>query len=122
MSDDFDTVPGGALDHHEIFRRGGQNCGNEDYYLCKCPHCGRIYLIEYEAETLFPDPDDLSRRADILSGPKFICEGCGEQFPQGAWIGPKAPASMRVCWEDLAASPWRWITARTRESHQTPDS
>ena len=42
------AVPEEALDYDEILRRGGANDGDEDFALCKCPHCGRMYLIEYE--------------------------------------------------------------------------
>jgi hypothetical protein len=110
-----DAVPEAALDYAEILRRGGANCGDEDFALCKCPHCDRVYLVEYEVDTLYLDPKNLDRRIDIaFSG--FRCEACGGEFPERtAWIGPKAPAAMQVTWRDLAASPWRWIAARTRE-------
>jgi hypothetical protein len=111
-----DAVPEEALDYAEILRRGGSNCGDEDFALCKCPHCGRIYLIEYEVDTIYLDPDDLGRRVGIdINVSSFVCEGCGTIWPPGAWIGPKAPTGMQVCWADLAASRWRWIAARTRD-------
>jgi hypothetical protein len=106
-----DAVPGEALDYDEIFLRGGQNFGDEDFALCKCPHCGRLYLIEYEVDTIYLDPDDLSQREDIYNVVCFRCEACSGTFPKGAWIGAKAPADMQVTWDNLAASPWRWITA-----------
>jgi hypothetical protein len=109
-----EIVPEEELDYGEIFRRGGRNFGDEDFDVCKCPHCGRVYLIEYEADTLYLDAGDLTRRVSIFNVTGFRCEGCGQSFPKGAWIGAKAPAGMRVCWDDLAASPWRWITERTR--------
>lgn len=111
-----DAVSEAALDYEEIFRRGGANCGDEDFALCKCPHCGRLYLIEYEVDTLYLDPADLARRVGIdieVSG--FKCEGCGEKFPDNRpWIGPKSSEQMQVTWQDLAASPWRWVADRTR--------
>jgi hypothetical protein len=111
-----DAVPEDALDYDEILRRGGANCGDEDFALCKCPHCGRIYLIEYEVDTIYLDPVDLGRRVGIdINVSAFVCEGCGSMWPPGAWIGPKAPAAMQVGWAELAASPYRWITTRTRE-------
>jgi hypothetical protein len=75
-----------------------------------------VYLIEYEVDTLYLDSADLSRRVLIdLSVSGFCCEECGGMFPERtAWIGPKAPAAMQVTWGDLAASPWRWVAARTR--------
>ena len=36
------VVPEEALDYAEILRRGGANCGDEDFALCKCPSCGRV--------------------------------------------------------------------------------
>ncbi len=112
-----EEVPEEALDYDEIFRRGSANCGDEDFALCKCPHCGRVYLIEYEVDTLYLDADDLTRRVSILNSDlaDFRCVGCGQPFPASDWIGPKAPTAMRVGWEDLAASPWRWVAAQTRE-------
>jgi uncharacterized Zn-finger protein len=114
-----DAVPEAALDYDEILRRGGANCGDEDFALCKCPHCGRLYLIEYEVDTLYLDSANLNRRISINIGvSEFRCEGCEGEFPERtAWIGAKAPESMQVTWDDLATSPWRWIAIRTRDLH-----
>jgi len=112
-----DAVPEAALDFEEIFRRGGANCGDEDFALCKCPQCGRVFLIEYEVDTLYLDPLNLERRVAInISVSGLACEeGCGGELPSKTpWIGPKAPEAMQVTWQDLASSPWRWITTRTR--------
>jgi hypothetical protein len=110
------AVPEIALDYDEIRRRGGANCGDEDFALCKCPHCGRVYLVEYEVDTLYLDPVNLDRRVGINIGVSgFCCDECGGMFPERiAWIGPKAPEAMQVTWQDLVASPWRWVAARTR--------
>jgi hypothetical protein len=51
-----DFVPEGAIDYGEVFRRGGHNFGDEDFALFKCPSCGRIYLLEYEVDTVYLDP------------------------------------------------------------------
>jgi hypothetical protein len=113
-----DAVPEEALDYQEILRRGGANHGDEDFALCRCPKCGRIYLIEYEVDTLYLDPENLSRRVDLFSDPPFFnCENCGHRFPDEPWLGPRAPADMQVTWDQLTASPWRWITERTRAEH-----
>jgi hypothetical protein len=119
-----DAVPEAALDYDEIFCRGGANCGDEDFALCKCPHCGRVYLVEYEVDTLYLDPANLDRRLSINIGvSSFRCEGCGGDFPaRTAWIGPKAPETMQVTWQDLAASPWRWVAARTRDAAGLSDT
>lgn len=111
-----DAVLESALDYDEIIRRGGANGGDEDFALCKCPHCGRVYLVEYEADTLYLDPANLDRRFSIdIVAVTFRCEGCVGEFPRGtAWIGPMAPEAMQVTWRDLAASPWRWVASQTR--------
>jgi hypothetical protein len=116
-----DAVPEVAIDSDEILRRGGANCGDEDFALCKCPHCWRVYLIEYEVDTLYLDPIRLDRRLPINIGVSgFMCEGCGRQFPRTPWIGPRAPESMQVTWQDLRACPWRWVTVQTRNSADEP--
>lgn len=113
----LDAVPEAALDHAEILRRGGANHGDEDFALCKCPRCDRVYLLEYEVDTFYLDAMDLTRRAGLTNqGSTFRCVQCGAAFPAGvAWIGARAPAEMQVTWDMLAASPWRWVTARTRD-------
>lgn len=114
-----DAVPEEVLDYDEILRRGGQNYGDEDFALCKCPHCGILYLLEYEVDTIYLDATDLSKRLPIFDYPRnFDCLRCGGSFPAtGSWIGPKAPPEMQVTWAELAASDWYWATQRTRESH-----
>jgi hypothetical protein len=111
-----DAVPEVAIDYDEIFRRGGRNCGDEHFALMKCPHCGMIYLVEYEVDTLYPDPTDLNRRVAINIGATAqACVSCGGGFPtKGSWIGPRAPAEMQVTWEELRKSPWRWVTTQSR--------
>lgn len=111
-----DAVPEEALDAAEILCRGGQNHGDEDFALCKCPHCSQVYLVEYEVDTIFLDAHDLSKRPDTFDYPhNFTCIACGGRFPEtGAWIGSKAPSKMQVTWSELAASPWRWVTQQTR--------
>jgi two-component system, OmpR family, alkaline phosphatase synthesis response regulator PhoP len=108
-----DAVPEAALDYEEILRRGGANCGDEDFALgancgdedfalCKGPHCGRVYLIEHEVDTLYPDPANLDRRISINLGVSgYQCEGCRGELPERtAWIGPEAPGAMQVRWRD----------------------
>lgn len=111
------AVPEEALDYDEIFRRGGANKGDEDFALCQCPHCGCIYLVEYEVDTLYIDARDLRRRIAVNLGVDTIaCDACGNQLPSVPWVGPDAPPSMQVSWSHLARSPWCWITVRTRKA------
>jgi hypothetical protein len=42
-----------VIDYAEVFRRGGRNLGDEDFALFKCPKCGRVYLLEYEVDTVY---------------------------------------------------------------------
>jgi hypothetical protein len=113
----LDAVRETDLDHHEILRRGGSNHGDEDFAVCKCPRCARVYLIETEVDTLYLDPADLTRRVGLTGdAPRFRCESCDHAFPDGIWLGPRAPAAMQVTWDDLQASPWRWLAARTRDA------
>ena len=121
-----DAVPEDALNYGEIIGRGGRNCGDEDFALCKCPHCGRIYLIDYEVDTIYLDANDLRRRESLFSITSFQCETCINPFPDGSWIGPEAPIEMQVTWKELASSPWNWITNKTRipstsESGENPE-
>jgi hypothetical protein len=86
-----DAVPEEALDYAEILRRGGANCGDEDFALCKCPRCARVYLLECEVDTLFPDPGDLTQRVPLSSvEAPFRCEGCG-QVPEWCLGRPARP-------------------------------
>jgi predicted RNA-binding Zn-ribbon protein involved in translation (DUF1610 family) len=104
-----DHVPEAALDYEEIFRRGGRNFGDEDFALFKCPSCGRVYLLEYEVDTVYLDGTDLSQRAPV-SGASFSCVKCGREIPRDqAWVGPTASPSFAVTWEELARSDWAWV-------------
>jgi hypothetical protein len=108
---DCDVVPEDAVDYDEIFRRGGRNCGDEDFALFKCPVCGTIYLLEYEVDTVYLDARDLAKRVPV-SSQSFTCVGCGTMVPRGRWGGPKADDRFRVTWGELAASEWVWAARR----------
>lgn len=115
MSIPTDEVPEAAIDYEEVFRRGGANCGDEDFALCKCPFCRTLFLVEYEADTIYTSATDLTIRQPINLGvSSFECTNCRIVWPRGIWIGPDAPATMRVKWSDLAESPWSWISRETR--------
>jgi hypothetical protein len=58
------------------------------------------------------DPENLDHRIGVNIGvSEFRCEGCNDEFH--VW-GSSAPERMQVSWQDLAASPWRWVSIRTR--------
>lgn len=100
------TVPESAYDYAEIIRRGGANGGDEDFILIKCPHCGELHLHDMEIDTVFPDPDDLSRRQAVdLSYPdSFRCVGCAQPFP-----GDAGDPIWDVTWDDVVRSRWAWV-------------
>ena len=108
-------VPEEVLDYGEIFRRGGANCGDEDFALFKCPNCGQVYLMEYEVDTVYLDASNLSERVRVFDA-SFVCAICGEQVPHDApWVGPRHDRRFAVTWAELAASEWKWVTQKTRD-------
>ena len=91
-----ELVPEDAIDYAEVFRRGGHNLGDEDFALFKCPNCGRVYLMEYEVDTVYLDPNDLSRRLPVHSD-TFDCVACGRRVPDDEpWVGTKASPRFGV--------------------------
>jgi hypothetical protein len=102
-----DFVNESDIDYDEVFRRGGRNLGDEDFALFRCPSCGRIYLIDYEVDTVYLDGNDLARRADTESN-DLRCGTCGYAFVAPI-IGPTADSKYWVSWDDLSRSSWVWI-------------
>ena len=101
-------VPEHAIDYDEVFRRGGRNFGDEDFALFKCPACRRIYLMDYEVDTVFSEPDDLAVRVPADEG--VTCFGCGTEVP-APFVGGAAPDAVRVTWDELRDSRWRWAAS-----------
>lgn len=105
-------VPESAIDYDEVFRRGGRNCGDEDFALFKCPRCDQVYLMEYEVDTVYLNGKDLSLRANVVSE-SFDCTNCHQTVPDDVpWVGPKASTRFQVTWEELATSDWAWAVPR----------
>ena len=102
------------IDYDEILRRGGANYGDEDFALFKCPYCQRIYLLEYEVDTVYLDPHDLSRRVVVNLGVSlFDCSTCSRRLPNETQLaGDYAPPEVRVTWEELDGSDWAWVVQR----------
>jgi hypothetical protein len=108
-----DLVPEDAIDYAEVFRRGGRNHGDEDFALFKCPKCCRIYLLEYEVDTVYLDANDLSKRVPVFDT-SFVCLGCSQVVPDDSpWAGPKASPNYQVSWGELETSEWSWIANRS---------
>jgi hypothetical protein len=107
------------LDYQESYRRGGHNCGDEDFALFKRPFCGRIYLMDYELDTVYLEGHEFSQRVRTSAGSFFNCVQCGRPVPQdGAWVGPRARPRFQVTWSALAASDWFWTVKRLREDRK----
>jgi hypothetical protein len=116
-----DFVSEADIDYDEIFRRGGRNLGDEDFAFFKCPSCCRVYLAEYEVDTVYVDGGDLSKRQAIEKC-LFDCLTCGHHFSgDRPWIGDGAPAEFQVTWNMLARSSWAWAVRRLREEKMTPN-
>jgi hypothetical protein len=108
----WDYVHEEYVDYDEIYRRGGQNLGDEDFALFRCPACDRVYLVDYEVDTVYLDGRDLSRRIDV-DGEPFYCTGCRERIPDDkAWVGQNPSPRFRVSWALLASSDWAWVAKR----------
>lgn len=103
------NVPNELVDCHEIIRRGGIDYGgNEEYGLLKCPYCRHVYLYEYEADTIYPNPNDLSECEGVNWAHPLDCVTCGKTFPRNV------EEQMKVSWAELRESEWRWVTKETR--------
>jgi hypothetical protein len=91
------------IDGERIIRRGGANCGDEDYAVIACPHCRHVYLVEFEVDTIYVDASDLSKRTGDFE--RFRCIRCGGSMPDGLWNQPP----FLVQWRELLASEWAWV-------------
>lgn len=115
-----ELVPEEVIDYAEVFHRGGANCGDEDFAFFRCPHCRRVYLLEYEVDTVYLDPNDLSRRVPGYDG-GFTCVRCEQLIPDdaGAWIGKKASPEFGATWADLDGSGWEWAISQDARDART---
>lgn len=118
-----DFVEETDVDYHKILSRGGANGGNEDYALFRCPACGRIYLIDYEVDTVFLDADDLARRVSIPGeDDSFPCANCGRRLDsQSIWEALRIEEDTedwRVTWGSIQSSPWAWAVKPSARVHQ----
>jgi hypothetical protein len=103
-----ELVPEEAIDYAEVYLRGGANHGDKDFALFKCPHCGRVYLLEYELDTVYLDPANLARRVPVYNE-GFTCLACGRPVPgDEAWVGAAARHDFGVTWAELPGSGWEW--------------
>lgn len=80
--------------------------GDEDFALFKCPQCYKIYLIDYEVETIFTSAKNLHLMAN---GSDFSCVKCGYSFIKKIIIGDKADAKFKVTQDEIKDDEWVWI-------------
>jgi len=96
-----DFVEEHDIDYEKVLGNGGRNHGDEDFAVFGCPFCKRIYLLEYEVDTVFTDACDLTKRISVFNT-GFTCVSCGKEIEGGvAWIGRKAKSKFRVRYEDI---------------------
>jgi hypothetical protein len=96
------------LNYELILEKGFQTQGDEDHAVFNCPVCKRIYLVEYEGDTLFSDPGDPSFLKSFDCS--FSCLSCGHTFSSDEpIIGPKANDRYKVTRHELLASTWSWL-------------
>ena len=110
-----DFVPESEIDYDEVYRRGGRNCGDEDFAVFRCPFCDHVYMMEYEVDTVYLDGRDLTKRLAVFNS-SFDCLSCSRYIPVGAWVGPRAEERFQVTWEQLARSDWAWCVSRLRDA------
>lgn len=107
-----ELVPESAINYNEVYSRGGANHGDEDFAFFLCPHCRRVYLLEYEVDTVYLDPTDLSARVPVYNE-GFTCVGCGRiVLGNEPWIGEGARPEFGATWADLRGSGWEWALNR----------
>ncbi|MDD2047197.1 hypothetical protein [Pseudomonas putida] len=83
-----------------------ESYGDEDFDIFNCPICKKIYLIDYEVDSIFLDPENLS---EIFNGDVFLCSFCGFDFTGEVIIGAAADEKYKVTLEHLMQSDWKWI-------------
>src|SRR4051812_2294337 len=114
----MDSVSPDYLDFDMLVCRGGAVGEEDELFLCACPRCRRIVLVDSTSRTLYLDGDDLGRR---LAGARpHACENCGTDFALTVSKDEEAPSERDVGWDELAASPWHWITVKTRDWSRIP--
>jgi hypothetical protein len=106
-----DSVKKTDLNYDLILKRvAAYTQGDEDFNIFKRPVCNRIDLIEYEAETIFIDPDDLSA---VQPAHSFSCMSCGYLLGKDEpIIGPKANDKYKATRSELLASNWSWLLSQ----------
>jgi len=108
MSPYSDFVEEDDINYEKVLEGGGRNCGDEDFAVFWCPFCHRVYLMEYEVDTVYTDAHDLTQRIPVFNS-GFACVACGKEVQADAWVGPRAKKEFRVRYEEMLKSDWAWI-------------
>lgn len=85
---------------------GEHSYGDEDFSIFKCPSCNKIYLIDYEVDTIFSESSDL---LVMRNGTNFRCVCCNYDFHGKIIIGDKADKCFKVSVDEVNESDWKWI-------------
>lgn len=108
------------LDGELILEKGFRTQGDEDFAVFHCPGCKRIYLVEYEGDTLFSDPQDPSVLQSLDSS--ISCLSCGTPFSsEEPIIGSRANDRYRVTRDELLTSSWSWLLRSPKGSAGSAD-
>jgi len=87
-----------------IEKDGGYTLGDEDFDVFRCPTCRKIYLIDYEVEAIYFDPEDLSKMSTYSL---FVCPKCSYDFRNKIILGEQADIMFRVTKMELENSKWK---------------
>jgi len=87
-----------------ISELGDNSYKDEDFAFFKCPNCKKIYLMDYEIETLYYDPSDLEEITDCNG---LVCLDCGYDFEGKVIIGEKAERIFKVTKDEISDSGWK---------------
>jgi hypothetical protein len=107
------------MDYQAIIEAGGYNGGDENFFLFKCPSCGRIYMVDFEVDTVYLDPLHLDCRRSMPScGDSLDCEKCHSKILiDDVWRAGRAEneaESWRVTWDEVLRSSWAFALRKNK--------
>lgn len=85
---------------------GNASYGDEDFAIFKCPQCNKIYLIDYEVDTIYLSAKNIQL---MTSASNFSCIKCGYSFAGKIIIGNKADDIFKVTNTEIIKDDWAWI-------------
>lgn len=106
-SDNIDRLD---LDQKKLRALCGDGYDQEEFWGMRCPDCRKVYVVEYEYDSVLTDASDPKKSISSFDG--FMCVACGYRLEKKKealpWIGSRAAPAYRVSREDFAASEWAW--------------